>query len=328
MPPLGESTEWDHGAAVGRGDLLARRTPSPTPKRLWPWLLLLALLPGFYPRPVRGWGQHGHELSGRAAAMKLPAEMPKFFRKATDQLSYLNPEPDRWRDRAEADLDKALNSAAAAEHFVDLEIIPPEAFAAVNRYDFTAELIKAGKKPTEAGFAPYRCLELFQRLRLEFRLWRAEKDARKRAWIEQRIVNDAGILGHYVSDGANPHHTTIHYNGWVGDNPKGYTVYSRERGFHFRFEEEFVGARIQLNDVLPLVGGVRVVDRPREAIWAFLRDSNALVEELYVLDKREAFGAATAADEHKRFAAARLAAGAQMLRDLWWTAWATSAPAP
>jgi hypothetical protein len=41
-------------------------------------------------------------------------------------------------------------------------------------------------------------------------MWRAEKDSNKRKWIEQRIINDAGIPGHYVIDVANPHHTTIH----------------------------------------------------------------------------------------------------------------------
>src|SRR5215510_10630748 len=109
---------------------------------------------------ARGWGQHGHEMSGRAAATKLPEQMPKFFRNAVDQLGYLNPEPDRWRDRAESDLDKALDSAYAPDHFIDLELVPPAAFDAVNRYEFTAELIKAGRRPTNVGFVPFRALEL------------------------------------------------------------------------------------------------------------------------------------------------------------------------
>jgi hypothetical protein len=42
------------------------------------------------------------------------------------------------------------------------------------------------------------------------------------------------------------------------------------------------------------------------------------------LEKKEAFGEPTKSAEHKKFAQERLAAGAQMLRDLWWTAWVTS----
>lgn len=291
-------------------------------------LLASAALLATRPSDVNGWGAHGHELSGRAAAMNFPAEAPKFFRKAVNQLGYLNPEPDRWRSREESNLDKALDSAYAPDHFLDMELVPPAAFNAVNRYEFTAEMIRAGQKPTTAGFVPFSILEMFQRLRIEFRLWRAEKDSNKRKWIEQRIINDAGILGHYVSDAANPHHTTIHYNGWSGANPKGYTTYTRENGIHYRFEELYVQSHIQINDVAPLVGAPRVIEKPREEIWNYLRSSNALVEQLYILDKQEPFGDKTASPEHKKFVSARLAAGAQMLRDLWWTAWVTSAPAP
>jgi len=274
-----------------------------------------------YPLGVWGWGEHGHTISGQAAAMKVPAEMPKFFRQAVKQLAYLNPEPDRWRDRVEADLDPA-GGMAAFDHYIDLEIVPEGALNLPNRYDFAAELIKAGRKPTDAGFLPYHILELFQRLRTEFRLWHAEPDPAKRRWIEARIVNDAGVLGHYVTDGANPHHTTIHHDGWIGDNPKGFTT---ERGFHKRFETDYVKTHMQVGDLLPLISPARVVEKPREGILAYLRDSHSKVEELYELDKRGAFGEATTSPEHKRFTAARLAAGAQMLRDLWWTAWVTSA---
>jgi hypothetical protein len=49
------------------------------------------------------------------------------------------------------------------------------------------------------------------------------------------------------------------------------------------------------------------------------------VEHLYQLDKAAPFNAMTESAADKQFAAARLAAGARMLRDLWWTAWITSA---
>ncbi len=290
---------------------------------------LLACVALQQPEDVQAWGATGHELSGRAAAMKLPQEMPKFFRKEIDQLSYLNPEPDRWRARDESNLDRGMDSAAAPDHFVDMEWVPAAAFNAVNRYDFTAELIKAGRRPTQVGFVPYRMLELFQTMRIEFRLWRAEKDARKRRWIEARILNDAGILGHYVTDTANPHHTTIHYNGWSGDNPRGYAVFTNapNMGIHYRFEEQYVQAHIKLTDMLPLIAAeARVIEKPRAALWEHIRASNKLVEQLYILDKQEAFNDKTAGAAHKKFVSERLAAGAQMLRDLWWTAWVTSDP--
>lgn len=38
-----------------------------------------------------------------------------------------------------------------------------------------------------------------------------------------------GVMGHYVGDLTQPLHTTKNYNGWVGENPAGYTT---SKGFH------------------------------------------------------------------------------------------------
>ena len=94
-------------------------------------MIVVALIQPLF--DAHSWGPHGHEKSGRSAAMKLPEQRTKFFRKAVAQLSYLNPEPDRWRDRAESDLDKALDSAYAPDHFIDIQLVPPAGFDALNR---------------------------------------------------------------------------------------------------------------------------------------------------------------------------------------------------
>jgi hypothetical protein len=288
-------------------------------------LFLILLLALAMPASVRGWGYHGHEISGLAAALKSPTEMPGFFHQASKQLSYLNPEPDRWRERAESDLDPAVR-AFSPDHYVDLEFVPEGALTtASDRYAFIEALVKSGRKPAEAGFLPYRILELFQRLRMEFRLWRATTDPLRRALIEQRIINDAGILGHYVTDGANPHHTTMHHNGWVGENPKGF---STDNTIHYRFEQVYVQSHVQVNDLLPLVAAARVIAKPREEVIAYLQTSKSHLETLYELEKKEGFGELTKSEEHKKFVQARLAAGSQMLRDLWWTAWVTSEAKP
>jgi hypothetical protein len=271
---------------------------------------------------ARRWGEAGHRMTAQAAAAALPADMPRFFRGASAQLAYLNPEPDRWRVRDSLVLDGAQDAAAAAEHFVDLELLPPRALEARDRYGYVERLAKADVPATKAGLLPYRILELTERLRIDFALWRKAPNARTREWIEQRIVNDAGILGHYVADGANPHHTTIHYNGWSGANPKGYAT---DRQMHSRFESAFVQAKVRLADIQPLV--VRQPTRHtelRESVLAYLQESNDLVDELYALDKREAFNGRSTSPANRRFAAERLAAGATMLRDLWYTAWVQS----
>jgi hypothetical protein len=278
------------------------------------------------PTPADAWGEFGHRMVGRLAADALPAEMPAFFREAAPQLAYLNPEPDRWLERAERELDPALNGATAPDHYIDADLIPPArlagALAAPSRYAFADSLRALGLETPQIGTLPFRVLELTQRLRTDFRRWRREADPATRRWIEQRIIDDAGILGHFVADGSNPAHTTRHHNGWVGDNPRGYTT---DRTFHSRFESGFVQARVTPADVRPLVATApQVHEDVRAGVRDYLARSHAEVARLYDLEKVEAFAPANARPEHRRFAAERLAAGATMLRDLWWTAWVTS----
>jgi hypothetical protein len=60
---------------------------------------------------------------------------PMFFRAADDQLAYLNGEPDRWRDAREQALGTWLN-ATSKEHYVFLDLVPPEALPAPDRYAY------------------------------------------------------------------------------------------------------------------------------------------------------------------------------------------------
>jgi hypothetical protein len=70
----------------------------------------------------------------------------------------------------------------------------------------------------------------------------------------------------------------------------------------------------------------RVITDVRSETMAYLRRSHAELERLYALDREAAFGRETVSEGHRRFAIERLAAGATMLRDLWWSAWVNSAP--
>lgn len=272
------------------------------------------------------WGEPGHRIIGDVAAAALPEQMPKFFRDARAQLSYLNPDPDRWRDRGEASLDPALADMQQYDHYIDLELVPAGALTARNRYAFIDSLHAHGVKTVATGFLPYRILELSQSLRIQWRLWRAEKDSAEKRMIEERIINDAGLLGHYVGDGSNPHHTTVNHDKWVSpENPKGFTTTA---GFHGRFESRYVESHMSSADVLPLVSPAtaRVINPLRDGTWQYIQTTFGQLDRLYSLDKLEPFGADTRGTEHKQFTAERLAAGAQMLRDLWWTAYATSGP--
>lgn len=274
------------------------------------------------------WGYHGHEISGRAAATDLPSAMPPFFRDATEHMAYLNPEPDRWR----GDGFQELNEAMRYDHYIDMEVIPDSVLAARDRFLYLMGLQQAGiEHPAkDAGLLPFRIVELYQSLVVEFRLWRREQDPAKKRMIEQRILNDAGILGHYVADGANPHHTSVHHNGWNNDfpNPRNFNAAD---GFHSRFESRFVEAHVRTEDILPHVNAqprlISTADM-RGEVMAYLKRSHARLERLYELDQAESFGAETKGAAHREFAIERLAAGVNMLRDIWWSAWVNSETAP
>ena len=282
----------------------------------------VACLVAATPTPIP-WGAYGHDIVSRAAVRHLPAEMPEFFRAAGAQLEYLGPEPDRWRSRELKEMDDAWEF----DHYIDMENVPDGAMEASDRYEFIAALYAAGiDRPQQfVGFLPWRILELYQRLTTEFAIWRNMEEGPERHFVEARVLNDAGILGHYAADAAQPHHTTIHFNGWARgvENPRGF---STSNDFHSRFESAFVEAHISYQDVAPEMGSSPMaLENVREAIWDHVKASNASVERQYELEQEYGFDPeAPAPEELRAFVTRRLTAAAEMLRTLWWSAWVES----
>jgi len=274
------------------------------------------------PHPVR-WGADGHRMATRAAHRTLPAAMPEFFREAGAQLEYLSPEPDRWRNGDLTEMDEAWKY----DHYIDLENVPPGALRASDRFEFLEALFEAEiERPQQnVGFLPFRILEMYQRLATGFAHWRLNRTGADRDWIEARILNDAGIISHYTVDAAQPHHTTIHFNGWAAGspNPKGFTT---ARDFHSRFESGFVRANLSFEDLSPYMPpSPREIRDVRATIWEYVKTSNATVERLYELEKQHGFDAdAPPHPEAREFVVERLSAGAEMLAAIWWTAWVES----
>lgn len=303
------ATPTRHAAGLAEADAPSAATPADTP-------------------PPRRWGDHGHRMAARAAVETLPDAMPAFFRAAGEALVYLNPEPDRWRRRGLVEMDQAWSY----DHYIDVERVPPGTMDLPDRFAFLRALYAAGisRPERDVGFLPFRIVELYQRLVTEWRLWRATPDAERRGFIEHRIVNDAGILGHYVTDAANPHHTTIHFNGWDADtpNPQGFT---QDREFHARFESWFVGAHVGYARVRARMVGspASVAGGARAAVQAHVQQAHDRVERLYRLDRDVGFDPSAPAHAGALdFAVERLASGADMLRTLWWSAWLESAGEP
>jgi hypothetical protein len=278
--------------------------------------------------PAQTWGQDGHIWINHAAAKKLPDSMPKFLRNAADRLAYLGPEPDRWRSTAEP----FLKNAQEADHYIDFERVEDMEPLPVGRYEFLKRLYEKRAKiagpqaddflPEKVGLQPYITMEVYERLKAAFREYRGLKAAGKNTRdVEQAAIFYAAWLGHYVADGSQPLHTTIHFNGWVGDNPQGY---STKNDIHWKYESTFVVATQSEKQFAPLLKDPVKLNNVFQDYVGYLKQSLALVPTVYELEKKGALeGKGT--PESVEFTRQRLAAGAQMLINMWYTAWLESA---
>ena len=295
-------------------------------------VVAVALVPLMTVQAGFGWGLEGHMMINRLAGAALPVEVPEFLRSPAglNALAYYGPEPDRWRSSTEPE----LNAAQAPEHFIDLEWADLVGDLPRKRYDYVRALAYAQKThpelaltPEKVGLQPYVTTEVWERLKVAMREYRGlQAKGEDTKPVECEIVFLAGWLGHYVADGSMPLHTTIEYNGWVGENPNGYTT---EHRIHGEFESVYVKGHVKAGDVAPLVSAKPVVLGDVFAEYVgYLRHSHTLVEQTYALEKAGGFaGAGTA--EGKAFVDERLAAGATELRDMIYTAWVRSAdPVP
>ena len=293
---------------------------------------------------VDAWGSTGHRLVGVAAMRALPDDLPAFLRTpgAVADVGELAREPDRWKGAGQPH-DRERDTA----HFVDLDDAghvmnaTGPAVDALPRLksEYDAALIAAGLDVNDAGYLPYAIMDGWQQLVRDFAYIRVlnaaearETNLERRAWYrvdrerrEALTLRDIGVLGHYVGDGSQPHHTTIHYNGWDRNtpNPEGYTT---SRQTHGDFENAFASRVARLDAVeaaMPAPRDQTVTINGR--IADYLRVTLAEVTPFYRMEKAGAFRDTDA--RGATFVNGRLAAGAAELRDLIVLAWRASATA-
>lgn len=292
------------------------------------------------PAAALAWGLQGHTMIGQAAMAHLPTSLPAFVQTddARQEIVYLQDEEDRLK-AGEQD-EYAWSREWTTDHYIDIGddgkiagIVPLNALPET-RDDFEKALFRANPSvdPYDVGFLPYAILEGYEQVRTDFALWR-EADAKSATSSEtferERLaIHDIGIVSHFVGDGSQPLHVSVHFNGW-GDfpNPQGFT---ESRDTHAAFESDFVDKFITLSDIQPLVGSAQVLSAiPLPEIEQYLAATDAQVVPLYQIEKAGGFALtdSTSAEHQKAvaFAAARLAAGSTMLDSLILTAWQTSA---
>lgn len=288
------------------------------------------------PLPAFAWGAVGHRMINNAAMRSLPASVPAFVTApdALAEITMLAPEADRLRDAG-----KMYGEDWGPEHFLDagddgtiagvvsLLHLPP------NREAYDTALRKGapvnGAQPDEysAGSLPYAIADGYAQIEADFGIWRIDTYgeahsasaadraafAADRKLRETLTVRDIGYFGHFIGDGSQPLHDTVHYNGW-GDypNPNNYT---QSKQIHSKFETAFVTAHETVDTVMPLIGPYAPNATPiLTRIGAYLLKTSGYVPDVYKLEAAGALDAAT--PQAIAFTAQRLADGARMLRDL------------
>jgi hypothetical protein len=319
----------------------------------------VALVTAVVSPAVRAWDYEGHRIINQLALASLPKEYPQFVHAVAhaERVAFLAAEPDRWRNAP--DLPLKQSGGSWTDHFCDLEYLPA---AGINldtvtsfRYDFIVQFaagraanvknftpIDPAKNADHTaewpGFAPWAITEYFGRLRSAFSYLKVFEELGTPDEImnaQANILYVMGVMGHYVGDLAQPLHTTKHFNGWVGDNPKGFTTW---RGLHSWVDGGIVGkaqikapqlvSRIRGAEAIPLATRPDARDPLFVAVFEYLRAQHRHVEQLYQLEKdgKLGHGEQTMSPEAKTFIETRLVEGGQMLGAIWLTAYRNAGP--
>jgi hypothetical protein len=302
-------------------------------------LRVLALIAALAAPPTAAlaWGNTGHRMIGEAAMRAIPAELPAFLHapQAAIDVGELSREPDRIKGAG-----RAYDSDHSPAHFVDLgddgRILGGPNLAALpaTREEYDAALRTVGQDSWKAGYLPYSIVDAYEQLAHEFAYWRALKAAEAnpawaahRAWFtadrrrrEAQVLAAIGQLSHFVGDGSQPLHVTVHFNGW-GDfpNPAGYSTAK----LHAPFESDLVQASVKPAEVAARVVPFRSCGCAIEQrVEAYLAATGKLVVPFYQLEKAGALGPGD--PRGPAFATRQLAVGASELRDLVVEAWRVS----
>ena len=290
------------------------------------------------PQNALAWGSTGHRLTAELAIRNLPASLPDFVRSedAVWEVGELAREPDRSRGAGDPH-DKDLDPGHFVDVSDDLKILEGPSLTALpaTRADYDSALRAAGTNEYKAGYLPYSIIDGWQQLVKDFAYWRVDVAGEKfaktdevRAWFhhdrvmrEKLTIRDLGYWAHFVGDGSQPMHASVHYDGWGNfPNPQGFTT---EKGLHSRFEGAFVRAHVSADDVqakvAPYAPGTGTI---QARVSAYLLATQAEVVPVYTLEKAHAFDGKDPAG--KAFAVERLAAAVDELRDLVADAWTAS----
>lgn len=292
----------------------------------------LVAIPSILPSPAYAWGPRAHAVVDQAAIATLPADGPVFLQKFKDYIAASSSMPDTWRSPSEpfSKIEEDPDHGWFREQFAFVKPIPR------SRYEFVLALYREHERIKDSdpktalrtnvrwtGTLPFAAMESYGRMVACMRIVRMLRATGKdSSAYEQNCAYEVAVLGHYIGDGAQPLHDTVNSDGWLGDDPKGYT---RNHDIHGRFESKLVDAMaLEEKDVVGLIGQPgRLTGDLFDAVLAFLNTAGDKMEAVYALEKRGALENPQD-KEARQLVYTQVAQGAAMLRDMVNRAWIES----
>ncbi len=307
------------------------------------------------------WDAVGHRAITWLALDGLDPAMPAFLRDkdTIHAVGWEAAEPDRWRGVRSS----FLTHENAMDHFIDIEDLEefgltidtinplryryvrdmavaraahavdkgPAAtgqFKPSDRPPYNEKLDTTGQKEW-AGFLPHAICEHHAKLISSFKTYRTLEKlndparAPQLAMAKANVMVQMGVLSHFVGDAAQPLHTTKHFNGWVGENPNGYTTSNK---FHSFIDGGAIAqSGISYDTLKPQMKYTHAVAdglNPWSEVLMHIKRSHALMEKTYELEKGGKFKEA----EGRQFIERRLMDAGDMLAALYNSAWNASTP--
>jgi Arc/MetJ family transcription regulator len=311
--------------------------------RLRSTLALLCAALAAAPLPAFAWGAQGHRIVNGAAIRTLPDTVPAFLRSANahDEIALLGPEADRVKGAGDP-MDHDEDPGHYLDALDDLSIAGVVKLSALpkDRADYDKAL-RAATPPTDQygqGYLPYQIADGWQRIVRDLAYWRVDvagetkaPTAEERAFFafdrtvrEAVTLRDIGYWGHFIADGSQPLHVSVHFNGWDGKKYGNPNNFSESRTIHARWETTLVHAVATEDLVTARVPAlVQSADPVLAQAGAYLAQSASKVPDVYRLEA--AGGIDTPSPAATALVLDRLAAGAAQMRNMLVEAWVASA---
>jgi hypothetical protein len=304
------------------------------------------------------WDYEGHRAVNQLALESLPTDFPAFVKtpEARERIAFLAGEPDRWRNVS----DLALRHTNGPDHYIDIEELEDAGLNPAElsefRHIYTVQYAVARAAHPDrfapidpeknkdhvrelAGYVPWSITECYARLKSGFAYLKAYEERggtpEEIANAQANILYIMGVMGHYVGDAAQPLHTTKHFNGWAGDNPKGYTTV---RTFHSLIDGGFFQKTggISAAKLVTRLKPAAYLPPPAHAngrsplfvnVLNYVLAQQKQVEPLYTLEKAGKLSPEKPESaEGRTFLEDQILAAGNMLGSLWVTAWKEAPP--